>query len=99
MEGPGELADIRARLRERRETARGEGAARQRPGRANVGGAECLVGEEGDHERQGAQVLSADLILLKTCWLQRLPPNAFATSSESLPAMALPVASSIILSR
>jgi hypothetical protein len=36
LEGRGELADIRARLRERRQAARGEGGARRRSGRDGV---------------------------------------------------------------
>ncbi|MHB8118551.1 MAG: hypothetical protein ACYDHX_07500 [Methanothrix sp.] len=41
------------------EAARAEGAARQRSGRANVGGAEYLLGEEGGHEGRGHEYLHA----------------------------------------
>ncbi len=59
----GEPAAIRARLRERREAARAWGGG-QRSGRANVGGAEYLLGEEGGHEGRGHEYLHA-----LACWL------------------------------
>ena len=51
LEGQGGLADIRARLRERRQAARGEGAARQGSGRIR-GRAERVQGGEGEQEGQ-----------------------------------------------
>ena len=47
LEGLGGLVDIRARLRERRQAARGEGDARQRSGRDEVGLGGFRVKKEG----------------------------------------------------